>query len=549
MVKSLLIALMAVFAAGLPAQEAEEEQLSYIEGVVVDQASKAPIPRALVTASLVGSSESVLTRTDPSGRFRIRGLEAGDYSLGIEKRGYLRYSYGSLPGAWSRAYLSVKRGFPVEDLRLEMRRPGVLTGCVTDENGEPFADSQVEVRCVAPIEDEFSCSTGGQTKADDRGVFRIYNLRPGRYVISAKPQSRNSGILHHQPSLNDPDGRLLDMGYLKTYYPYAFDRSQAGLVDVHCGSETSGIEIRLDVVKTLGVSGQVITPSKPKNAHTNVSLQSLSKGEYQDSHNQSYQDREGGFAFDGLAPSEYVLIAEYKDGGARVVDSLRFELTDTPLRGIELRPRHGVTVRGRVSFDDRDVKPDELMIYVSVRQEGALESVTKRGEQADLDGSFAIHGVLPGTYRFSAAVYGAAGVNYYTDAVFVDAKPIAEEGLLVSEGTGIQGIEVRVARTVSLRAVVLGQDLEPIPGAIVVLSASQGDFSDPVTALANGEGRFRIHGVIPGERMLFAFPQGTSGAQITPELLRTVKSHGHEIEVKKESTEEVELSLIERLDR
>jgi len=481
MVKSLLIALMAVFAAGLPAQEAEEEQLSYIEGVVVDQASKAPIPKALVTASLVGSSESVLTRTDPSGRFRIRELEAGDYSLGIEKRGYLRYSYGSLPGAWSRAYLSVKLGFPVEDLRLEMRRPGVLTGRVTDENGEPFADSQVEVRCVAPIEDEFSCSTGGHTKADDRGVFRIYNLRPGRYVISAKPQSRNSGILHHQPSLNDPDGRLLDMGYLKTYCPYGFDRSQAGLVDVHSGSETSGIEIRLDVVKTLGVSGQVITPSKPKNAHTNVSLQSLSKGEYQDSHNQSYQDREGGFAFDGLAPGEYVLIAEYKDGGARVVDSLRFELTDTPLRGIELRPRHGV--------------------------------------------------------------------NYYTDAVLVDAKPIAEEGLLVSEGTGIQGIEVRVARTVSLRGVVLGQDLEPIPGAIVVLSASQGDFSDPVTALANGEGRFRIHGVIPGERMLFAFPQGTSGAQITPELLRTVKSHGHEIEVKKESTEEVELSLIERLDR
>ena len=548
MAKAVSIALTVVLAAALSAQELVEEPLVYIEGVVVDQASKEPVSGARVSGNMAGSLKHFVTHTDSSGRFRLRDLASGDYSIVVERRGYLSYFQGRLRR--SPAHLTLRRGMPIEDLRIKIRRPGVLTGRVEDENAEPFTGVRVRALCVASADDGEPCRGSGSAEADDRGFFRIFGLEPGRYLVSAKAPRQGYGATTYQPALDDPDGERLKVGYLTTYYPYGFDRSQASLVDVISGSETGGIEIRLEPAKTLAVSGQVINPYKPKGIRANVALRSFSGAIYLESHNQSYQDMEGYFAFDGLPPGEYLLTTDYENGGVRVADWLQFELTDSSLDGVELRPRPGVTVSGRVSLDDPETQLNELAMYVRVKQEGILGNIMDRSEGTALDGRFSIGGVLPGRYQVSASAYDWVGQRYYTEAVSLDSRPVPEEGLLVSGDSPISSLEIRVARTVSLRGLVIGRDLTPVSAALVVVASPdpEGGFSDHTTTLTNDEGRFHMRHLVPGEGVAFAFQNKPDGRKITNELLRTLKPRGRKVEFNRDATDEIELNVIDRPD-
>jgi hypothetical protein len=551
MPKAVSIVLIAPLAALLAAQQSDQESLGYIEGVVLDQASEQPILEARVTSRRADRVESFATHTDASGRFRLRELEPGDYSLAVERRGYLSYFHGRMPGVWSPAQLTLRTGVPIEDLRIEMRRPGVLTGRIVDENNEPLVDAQVKARCARPLDGGEPCDGSGSSEADDRGFFRIFKLQPGRYWVSATAPGQGYGNITYQPALDDPDGERLRMGYLTTYYPFGFDRSRAGLVDVTSGSETSGIEIRLEPVRTLSVSGRVINPYRPKGFRGGVVLRSFAGGVYLGTHNQSYEDAEGNFVFVGLPPGEYLLTTEYEDGDLRVADWRQFELTDASLHDIELRPRPGVTVSGRVVTDDPDTEISELGMYVGVDQQGVLSEVTRRSAKTGLDGRFSITGVMPGRYHISANAYNATGRSFYTEAVSLDARPLAREGLLVNGDSPVTRLEVRVAPTVSVRGVVTGSDLLPISAALVVLASpdKEGGFSDHTVALANGEGRFHIRGLVPGEAVAFAFENEPDGRKITSELLRKLKSQGRKIEFNKEGTDEIQLNVIDRPGR
>src|SRR5207253_10278594 len=90
----------------------------------------------------------------------------------------------------------------------------------------------------------------------DPGNFRIGNLSPGRYYISADPRGTGLiGPVQEQPGRAAAAPKATDV---TTFYPNALDAKSAAPVDVGAGGEIRGIEIRLRRERTYSIRGKAI---------------------------------------------------------------------------------------------------------------------------------------------------------------------------------------------------------------------------------------------------------------------------------------------------
>jgi hypothetical protein len=69
----------------------------------------------------------------------------------------------------------------------------VITGVVVDDNGEPAPGTQVRVMRYVMRTGEKTLEQAGQSQTDDRGIYRVFGLQPGNYLVSAIPRNLNAG--------------------------------------------------------------------------------------------------------------------------------------------------------------------------------------------------------------------------------------------------------------------------------------------------------------------------------------------------------------------
>jgi hypothetical protein len=120
------------------------------------------------------------TAADAEGRFRLTGLEAGLYQI----TGYSPAYVSQLPETDSaQSYYRVG-----DSVRVEMIKGGVITGTVVNSTGEPIVGIRVRAISVRDPKGQFTRTPQfGNTErsTDDRGMYRLYGLAPGTYVVSA----------------------------------------------------------------------------------------------------------------------------------------------------------------------------------------------------------------------------------------------------------------------------------------------------------------------------------------------------------------------------
>src|SRR5215469_11735685 len=136
-------------------------------------------------SAMIARNES--EETDDDGSFAVEGLEPGAYAISIMAPGYVPVSG-----------LTDQDGRPIyyrpgDQVTIRMIKGGVITGKVTDAHGQPVV--QVPVHAVR-LRDEkgrparsgsklFGNSGSGQDHTDDRGIYRLYGLEPGIYLVNA----------------------------------------------------------------------------------------------------------------------------------------------------------------------------------------------------------------------------------------------------------------------------------------------------------------------------------------------------------------------------
>src|SRR5262245_30557310 len=188
-------------------------------------------------------------RTDADGRFRISGVAAGAYRVIALAPGFT--SPGSIQPYLQGGTINVSEGENVENIEIELKQGGVITGRVTNSKGRPMADERVMLTKLdkngRPQSNFNYASSLEMLQTDDRGIYRIYGLPEGRYLASVGFQ-KSTGF-----------GGFGGIFYPLTYHPDAANEAEAKVIEITEGSESTNIDITVpEPIRTLTISGRVI---------------------------------------------------------------------------------------------------------------------------------------------------------------------------------------------------------------------------------------------------------------------------------------------------
>src|SRR5499426_2681110 len=156
-----------------------------IIGRVVNDAGR-PVAGAqilLVKAGVKIESGAQSSSADGEGNFKATGLGPGSYMISTNVPGYVVARTDS-EGDYHR---------PGENITINLIKGGVITGRVTDPYGEPMVGVRVQASKARELEGGQKyvgdmMQMGGRL-TDDRGVYRLYGLEPGVYVVGVSNDS------------------------------------------------------------------------------------------------------------------------------------------------------------------------------------------------------------------------------------------------------------------------------------------------------------------------------------------------------------------------
>jgi len=192
-------------------------------------------PAARVVVILYGyggstGSGTFAGETDAKGRFKIAGLAPGAYE--IRPHAYVFVLPNQSPYAGANRRIVVRAGETIDDISIELVRGAVVTGRVVDENGRPMVGDVVRLHMLRgdnPPPD--SGAPSGMDETDDRGVYRLFGVPPGRYLVV---------VIHRLDR-----GNMSNAGGWgsRTFYPNTRDTDKAKVIEVSAGEEKTEINI------------------------------------------------------------------------------------------------------------------------------------------------------------------------------------------------------------------------------------------------------------------------------------------------------------------
>lgn len=324
--------------------------------------------------------------TDQEGNYRITNVTAGTYSIRPVAPSFALEDY-----SMNKAVV-ISEGETVEDINFSLVPGGVITGRVSDPDGKPLVEESVNVMPIDPAT-VVGMQLDGNLHTDDRGIYRVFGLHPGKYKVSvgqneSLPGERNS--FHRQ-----------------TFYPSVTEDAKATVIEVTEGSETANIDIVVGrPATTFKVSGRVIDSETGKPlVHMNYGV-SHRQGDSGTSSRvgQDYTNANGEFRLDNVLPGKYVVFIVPKDSGVRG-DHVAFEVVDRDLTDLVIKAGKAATVAGVVAFEDGEepksgFKFNELFISGWGDDGQPQFSGPYSSQLLKPDGSFTIGDLRPGRVRF-----------------------------------------------------------------------------------------------------------------------------------------------------
>src|ERR1019366_8615651 len=172
-----------------------KSMLGQISGRVYRSDTGEPVPQAQVklypadpdTAKAVGPERIV--RTGPDGTFVFPDLPAGTFGISVWRNGFSEFSPQDDEHG---RFITLKPGEKLESLVLRLHPTGVIVGQVSDEDGEAVQGLEAfALRINFQPGGRKQVSASAQTVTDDLGNFRMPNLPPGSYYVSA------GGLIQH----------------------------------------------------------------------------------------------------------------------------------------------------------------------------------------------------------------------------------------------------------------------------------------------------------------------------------------------------------------
>jgi Carboxypeptidase regulatory-like domain len=468
-------------------------------------------------------------RTDDNGRFRIAGVAAGAYRVAALSPGLIS-SDSDRSGLGGKIF-NVSEGENVEGVEIELKQGGVVTGRVTDSQGRPIADERVTLSKLdrnGRTQSEINSGSNYEMyQTDDRGVYRIYGLPEGRYLVSLG--ARQSGGM-----VSGGGGGTF---YPRTFHPDATIESKAKVIEVAEGSEKTDIDITVpEAIRTLAISGRVVnaeTGQPVAGVEISFGLRS-DDGRYYVGGGPGVRSRANGeFHLKGLAPGKYGVFPRGDGNNDFFGEPASCDLSEGDASGVEVKVRLGGSISGFVVIEGAKdpmalAKLPQLYLSASVRPD---QSRTPRMDNPKInpDGSFSIRGLPP--CNVNIQFYPRIEHRGLALARIERNGAPAPDGIKVSAGEYVTGVRVVLTyATVTLRGEVKITGATLPAGQKLYASVKRTDQPQQSSysqgAEVDARGQFIIDGLTSGEyevtvRPLYVYGADPLDPRITQAFLST----------------------------
>ncbi len=418
-----------------------------------------------------------------------------------------------------------------ESTTLRLKKGGVITGSVLNSSSAPVIGVNVRAFRIRdevgkPI--EAMISSFNERFTDDRGIYRLYGLVPGTYIVAAGGASRAYGGFAATGFDRD----------VPTYAPSS-TRDTATEVTVTSGEEaTADIQYRGE--SGHAVSGGVTGVPQPTGGITfgsanvniiDVKTRTIVTNVIASSVN-DYT-----FAAYGLTDGEYELVAQTftQNREIRASEAKRIKVQGADVTGVNLNVGPLPAIKGRVLLDSatadcvkrRDTALQETIIFARREKQSPKSGETKGSptDQVPLmfadqtaeavpdgKGDFTLRNLHAGIYRLNFTLPNS---GWYVKSLTLALNPRTTDTRVVSEGVSLTN------QTVSGLTVTLGEGAASIRGAVVtsegktvkdrllvylipVEKENASNLLRYFETRSDGDGRFELRNVPPGNYFAIA---------------------------------------------
>jgi hypothetical protein len=471
-----------------------------ISGYVTIDGKGAPgIPIAAIAGETINRADAAgRAVTNTEGHYRITGLEPGQYQVWTLTPAMIPDSSSSqgyiYPGSIKSVILAANE--EVQDLDLKLIRGSVITGRISDADNHPIVEERITVQLLdangAPRLGAVGSRSDEMYRTDDRGIYRIFGLPPGRYKVSV-------GF--------DPQTDSMMLGrrrYPRTYYPEGGDQAKATIIELKEGDAATNIDIKVEPpTPTYSISGHVIdATTRLPIARAGVRFALVQKGQGPPLPGIGMQtDDRGEFSLSGFAPGEYSGFASSENyGGNFYGDPISVEVTDKDVAGLELKTTPGLSLSGIVVAEGISMK--ELLsllpgLRVSARGITTNNQFNSGGYSVVApDGSFEVDGLRPGPVNVFISTQNP-GLARPT------INRIEHNGIGLNQGFDIQqsisGVRVVINYgTGSIRGTVRFEGDPSFTTDRIYVRARREGARDTIPVRADARGNFLIKNLSPG---------------------------------------------------
>jgi protocatechuate 3,4-dioxygenase beta subunit len=488
-------------------------------------------PATVVTSVQFSQGGMVRPRsatTDAQGNFEFRDLPRGSYRLMVQpgqySAGYLSLAFGAkkpnTPGSTDPgALIDLADGQAFDKATIALPRGGVITGRVTDDNGEALA--RVNVYSVMYQPGSSRGMRMGNATTDDLGQFRIYGLVPGDYAVAAEARG-NTYVNPNAPPFETEEDKI---GFMTTFFPSTADEAAAQRVRARAGGETPGIEIRIVSGRLFRINGMTVDSQGRALARANGTLVKRTPNMAATASFGFSTDEQGRFNMRNIPPGEYRLVVRQQiprpngmnEGPPEIGEFAAMPVSvNSDLDNILVTTSPGATITGNVVFENGppQLPPAQqsfqMRVNVSV---GDAERMTGApmppAALVAPDLTFTMKG-LSGEVLLRSSAPGNV-----LKAVLVGGDDITDTPHEFRSGERVT--LVLTSRASTLEGAVTDAAGKPVTDAALIL------FSDDKAAWRTNSlrtrrgnsdqaGHFRMLGVLPGRYFLVAMPRDRMAA-------------------------------------
>jgi hypothetical protein len=518
-----------------------------LRGQIVAADSGAPIRRAQVRVTSPDAREARIATTDAQGRFEIRELPAGRYTMTASKGGFVTLQYGQRRPSESGTPIELGDGQTIDKVAIALPRGSVLGGRITDEFGEPIANASVTAWRYAYQGGarRLSPAPGANTRdtTDDQGHYRLFGLPPGEYYVSATLRSGG-------PEVTDPMGE--PSGYAATYYPGTTNIAEAQRVMLAVSQENVGVHFGLIATRLVRVSGQVIMSDGAPASNGNVMLVPMSSSGgramiMQQGGAGNRIDRDGTFRVPNVAPGRYQI--QTRAMANQNVELARMDLAvgGENVDGITLVTSAGAIMTGNIVSDTGepfDFRASQLQVSArpaSPDTQGLGGGATRVGD----DFTFTIR-----SGSDAVVIRPSTPQGWLLKSVFVNGQDVTDTPMEFPPGQTVSGVQVVLTKKIASvsGAVTDSRGTPALDATVVVFPANdklwtfQSRFVR--TARPDQDGRFRISTLPSPEQYLVVAVQGLEDGQAgDPAFLASIRDAAAKFELAEGETKAVDVKL------